>query len=167
MLDAFFMVHRDRLALSDTQEYTYYSVKTHHAGVVVIAQTKAGLYVVNEEYRHPAQQVLLSLPCGCLMADETPEGGARRELLEETGYTAKNFATIGTAYPYPGISGQKLYYVAAFEAEKTGQPALEPSEVLTTGLLSPSQLQAQISQGRPVDGNLCTALFFLQNRPGS
>jgi len=168
LLNAFFNVHVDTLYLQKKEyEYDYYSLEARASAVVVIAKTPENLFVINEEYRHPVGEFLLSCPGGSLDADETPETGAARELAEETGFTASSFVILGSTYPYPAISSQKLYYVAACNAKKEHNPTPDAAEIIQTHLMSIEEINSKISQGHLVDGILCTALFLFQTQLAS
>lgn len=70
---------------------------------------------------------------------------------------------MGSAFPYPGISSQKIFYVGAIGAEKIKKPSLERGEVLTTQLLTLEEIHQWIKEEKPLDGILCAALFFFEN----
>lgn len=158
--DEFVKIRKDLLRLPEGQGYTYYTLVTKSPAVIVLAITQDKLLVVNEEYRHPTGKALLCFPGGYMDEGEGPLTAAQRELLEETGYTAKQFVLMGSAFPYPGISDQRLYYVLAQEAYKKANPSPDVGEVLRTSLKCREDVLAEVASGRDVDGTLCTALFF-------
>ncbi|WP_052236387.1 NUDIX hydrolase [Candidatus Protochlamydia amoebophila] len=158
--ESFIKIKRDRLRLAHEDPYSYYTLITPPQAVVVLARTADGYYVLNEEYRHPTKKILLCFPGGFIDDNENPLVAAKRELEEETGYTAESFHLLGSAYPYPGISGQKTFYVKALGAKFNMSPRLEPSEIIQTRLCSFNQLKEMISKNAELDGTLCTALFF-------
>lgn len=159
--DGFVKIRRDLLRLPNDHSYQYYTLIARSSATVVLATTSEGKLVLVEEYRHPVKAVLLSCPGGYLDSeDEDPCDAARRELFEETGYTAERFELMGSAYPYPGISSQKIYFVHAAGAIWKAEPELEASEVLRHVILTRSQLASEIAAGKLIDGNMCTALFF-------
>lgn len=159
VFNEFVKIRRDDLLLPNNTMYAYYSLIPRGDAVVIVGLTSEGLFVLNEEYRPPTGKILLSCPGGYIDHDD-PLNAAEREFLEETGYTAKSFTLLGSAFPYPGISAQKVYYVLAQEAEKKSEPHREPSEIMRTILKSEQDVKASISSGCDVDGTLCTALFF-------
>lgn len=164
--EGFVKIRCDQLCLPNQHRYQYYTLVTRADAALVIGITPDGLLVLTEEYRHPTENVLLSCAGGYLNDEsENPCDAAQRELLEETGFGAEKFLLIGSAYPYPGISGQKIHYIVGMNAIKQTDPKLETTEIVQTVLMSREQLAKEIATGRPIDGNLCTALFFLeQNR---
>ena len=60
-----------------------------------------------------AAEVGLSFAGGRMENNETPLKTAERELLEETGYSAKSFKIIHAVYPLPAICDQKVYFILA------------------------------------------------------
>lgn len=158
-------VKKDRLKRNiKGREYSYYTLVTKPYAVVIIPLTSEGVYVLTQEYRHPTGKVLLGCPGGYLDPQESPLEGAKRELAEETGYTAERFDLLGSAFPYSGISSQCTVFVSAKNAKKTAEPALEPDEIICTVLKTPQELRTEILQGADLDGNLCTALFLLSQQ---
>lgn len=159
--EGFIKIQCDLLRLPNDHSYKYYSLITRAPAVVVLATTPEGKMLLLEEYRHPVKDVLLSCVGGYLDSEnEDPLEAAQRELLEETGYVAKKFVKLGVAYPYPGISGQQLYYVLAENVVKQAEAHLESSEILRPILMTHSELVSAISAGRLIDGNLATALYL-------
>lgn len=158
--ESFVKLDKDLLQIDDHPPYHYYSLKTHPFAVAILATTPSGEFLLIEEYRHPTKQVLLSCPCGYVDPNENPTDAACRELLEETGFQAKSFTIMGSAFPYTGFSGQKTIYVTAIEATRVAPQKLEHSEVISPLLLKPEELTKRIQEGGQVDGTLCTALYF-------
>lgn len=157
--DDFFKIKADLLQLNNRQ-YTYYTLVTSAPAVIILGITDENKLVLIEEYRHSAGCVILSCAGGYVDKNESPLEAAKREFSEETGYIAQDFTLMGSAYPYPGISGQKLYYVCATGAKKKGEPKLDPSEVLRTLEMSHEQFKECVKAGKEIDGNLCTALYY-------
>jgi ADP-ribose pyrophosphatase len=141
-------------------QHIYTFIKTAPEATVVIAETTSGELVINKEYRHPVKQWLYSLPGGCVDPGESPIEAARRELLEETGYTAREFHHIGSAYPFPGCATLRIHYVLAIEAKCTHPTAHEPFELIQVQVQPLDFLQEEIRQGALIDGTLCAALYF-------
>lgn len=160
-------VQRDQLQIGQQQPYHYYSLSTFPFAVAILAITPEGAYVLNEEYRHPTGRILLGCPGGYIDPGEDALKAAQRELLEETGFQADSFTVIGSAFPYPGFSGQKTIYIRALGATFAAQPCHEISEVIYPHLLLPEALSEAINSGAEIDGTLCTALFFHAQQRGS
>ena len=160
VFDAFIKIRRDRLCFPDGSRHVYYSLLPPASAVVVLALTPEGYLLLNSEYRHPTGKVLLGLPGGYLNPGEDPLAGARRELLEETGYSSDSLKVMGSAYPFPGLSQQKIFYVLMENVIKIGNPSLDPMEIIEIHLKHPDEVLEAIREGSDVDGTLCTAFFF-------
>lgn len=81
--------------------------------VNVIAITKEGKYIIEEQYRHGIQKVCFELCAGMVDEGETPLETAKRELLEETGYTSDNWIASGMSVPNASGSITKCYHFIA------------------------------------------------------
>ena len=115
-------IQKDKLVTPAGIPYSYYTVKTQPHAAMVIATTTDGRFVLNKEYRHAIRKHLLSCPGGLIDKGEQPIEGAKRELLEETGFTADEFTLMGEAYPLPGILEQSIFYVRAKGARRIQEP---------------------------------------------
>ncbi|MCH9608965.1 MAG: ADP-ribose pyrophosphatase [Chlamydiales bacterium] len=158
--DNYLKIKEEQLEIPNQDDYTYYSLLTCPVAVMVLATTADGRYLINREYRHPTGKILLSCPGGLPNEGEEMMECAKRELLEETGYTATRFEKMGESHPFPGICNQKTFFVRAYEAQKTGALNLDHAELIETSLLSQKELFNAMDRGEPLDGLLCSALFF-------
>jgi ADP-ribose pyrophosphatase len=85
-----------------------------HPGAVAIVATDAdGRVVLVRQWRHAVGRALWEIPAGTLTPGEEPEAAARRELSEETGYTAEIWERLATGPTAPGYSGELLHLFAA------------------------------------------------------
>lgn len=160
LFDEFIKIRRDSLILPNGVRYKYYSLVPPGSAVAVLAITLEGEYVLTQEYRHPIGKAILGTPGGYLDPKESPIEAGKRELLEETGFIAENYTLLGSFYPYPGISSQKLYAILAEGAKQQFKPQLEPAEIIVTLLKNSEETQALIKSGGAVDGILCSLLYL-------
>lgn len=156
----FVTLQMDQLHYPDGHEQDYFKLITKTDAAIILASNEEGAFLINREYRHPCEAILYSCPGGYLDKDEDPLTGARRELLEETGYTSDQFKLIGKAFPFAGITSQCIYYIRATNIRKISNPELEPSELLTSSFYSKNELMQIIKASNNIDGLLCTALLF-------
>lgn len=91
--------------------------------VVVVAFTPDGQVVTERSYRHGPRRVSLALPAGLLEADEPPADAARRELLEETGYAAPRWRSLGAFVVDTNYGLGTEHVFVARGARKVREPA--------------------------------------------
>lgn len=134
----------------------YRDIVRHNGSVVVLAVDDSlnpndPLVVIERQYRHAAGQFLLELPAGKLDKGETPLQGAKREMIEETGYTAKTWKKLVRYYPSPGFVGEWMeIYLATGIVEGAAQP--EEDERIEVRMIPLSTLLGMIRQGKIHDG---------------
>lgn len=161
LFDQFVKIRCDTLVFKDLNlQHKHYTLLPRADAVNVLAMTPDRKFVLTREYRHSTGKVLLGCPGGYIDGHETPLDAARRELMEETGYAAEAFEVMGSAFPYPGLSSQKIIFVRGLNARHVADPQLEQSEVIQTVIKSHKELREEISQDAELDGILCSALFF-------
>ena len=85
-----------------------------------------------KQFRCPYQEELLELPAGKLEPGEDPFEAMKREQLEETGTTGKNYISLGNLYPTPGYCGEIIRLWACRVDKETGELSLDPDEFLQT-----------------------------------
>jgi ADP-ribose pyrophosphatase len=129
--------------------------------VTIVAITKDQQVVMVRQYRHGAQKVLLELPGGAMDAgDENPLQAARRELLEETGYTSDRFIQIGCVYPNPANQTNQIYSFLALDAKKVGAQNLDETEEIELELKPLEAVITMAKKGELLQSMQVSAMFF-------
>ncbi|HEX3026905.1 MAG TPA: NUDIX hydrolase [Clostridia bacterium] len=101
-------LRKDRVELPTGREASR-EVVEHNGGVGVAAVDEDGnVYLVNQ-FRYPYQAEMLEIPAGKLVKGEEPLACGKRELKEETGICAKEYASLGQLYPSPGYTDEIIY----------------------------------------------------------
>ena len=98
-----------------------------HPGAAATLVVEDGKVLLVEQYRPAAGRLMLELPAGTIDRSEPPIECAQREFQEETGYSAKNWETLGHVYPTPGYTNEILYLFLASEITK-GEQNLDEGE---------------------------------------
>jgi ADP-ribose pyrophosphatase len=156
----FLDVRRDTVALPDGQHVTREYI-VHPGAVMMVPILDDGRLVMERQHRHPMGRVMLEFPAGKLDAGEPPFTCAVRELAEETGYRAREWARAGIlhnaiAYSNEGI---EVWFARGLQA---GAAQLDPEEFLEVVILSESELDALIAGGEVTDAKTLIGLLWLQ-----
>ena len=127
--DKFLSLRTDRCQREDGHVVPAYHVLEFTDWATIIPITDEGNIVLIREYRHAGEIVLLGVPGGVLDPGETDaEMAARRELREETGYSAGEMIPVGSCYPNPAIQDNQIHYFLATGCQKTHAQSLDPNE---------------------------------------
>ncbi len=127
----------------------------------VVALTPDQQVVMERQFRYGVQKVLLELPGGVIDAeDANPLEAAKRELLEETGYTSDRFIEIGKVCPNPANQVNSIYYYLALDAHKVADQHLDGTEEIEVGLIPLEELIDLTKKGKLQASLQVSALFF-------
>lgn len=122
----------------------------HPGSVVIIPMVDREHLVLVRQYRRAVERMLLELPAGTLGTGELPLRCAKRELAEETGWTAKTWTRLGGIYPAPGLLSEKMtFFLATGLQQQQAHP--EPDEILVPVVVSLKQAFAAIRSGEICD----------------
>lgn len=160
----FLHVLRDTVRLPN-QNLASREYVVHPGAVMVIPMldTPEGLRLVMErQFRYPVGQVLIEFPAGKLDSGEDPWLCAQRELFEETGYTARQWARAGVLHPVIAYSTEVIEIWFAKELT-SGERQLDNDEFLDVFTASQDELMLACQQGRLTDAKTLTGLLWLQN----
>ena len=157
----FLQVVRDTVLLPSGREATREYVQ-HPGAVMVIGLLDNGQVVLERQYRHPVAQVMIEFPAGKLDAGEGSLACARRELLEETGYSASEWALAGRLAPTIGYADEIIDIWFA-RGLTPGERRLDDGEFLDVFTASPDELLAWCATGAVIDGKSLAGALWLQN----
>ena len=123
----------------------------HVGAVCVIPVTDDGMAVMERQYRYPIDEVVLEIPAGKLDSkSEDHAAAARRELEEETGYTARELIPLGKFYPACAYSDETIWMYLAKGLEK-GETHRDVDEFLEVELIPLKDLVTQVLAGQIPD----------------
>ena len=152
---------RDTVRLPDgsvaTREYVL-----HPGAVVVIPLLDDGRLVLERQYRHPLGRVMIEFPAGKIDPGEDHLACARRELLEETGHTAREWAHAGKLHNAIAYSNEFIDIWFARGLTLTRQQ-LDHGEFLDVITATPAELLAWCRDGTVTDAKTLIGALWLQN----
>jgi 8-oxo-dGTP pyrophosphatase MutT (NUDIX family) len=140
-------VIQDRVRLDDGREIDDFCLIESPDWAAVLCVTEDRRIVLVRQYRHGLGGVSWELPAGALEAGEAPLAGARRELLEETGYASDSWQPLLTASIDPARQVSRAHFFAALGCGRVAQPSLDANEEIETVLLGRDELLALIDRG--------------------
>lgn len=100
-----------------------------HPGAVAIAAVDGDQILLEKQYRHTSGEVMWEIPAGTIEKGESPEDCARRELAEETGYSADKMELAFSFYVAPGYSTEVIYLFMAEGLSKSSKRLEEDEEI--------------------------------------
>ena len=129
----------------------------NHPGAVIVAPLLDNNTVVMlRQFRPALGKYIYELPAGTIDPKEKPSICVKRELMEETGYSARKYKKLGEIYPVPGYSTEVIHIFKA-EGLSFSKAAPEEYEVIETKSFSRAQIKTMIKQGKLMDAkSICT-----------
>lgn len=156
----FLQVQRDTVLLPNGREATREFVR-HPGAVMVVPILDDGRLLMERQWRHPLQRVLLEFPAGKIDPGEAPLACGRRELLEETGHVAREWAHAGWMHNAPAYSdeGIDVWFARGLAA---GPPKPDDGEFIETVAMTEAELDALAGRGELTDAKTLVGLLWLR-----
>ena len=157
----FLHAFRDTVRLPDGSETTREYI-VHPGAVMMIAMLEDGRLVLERQFRYPMGRVMIEFPAGKLDPGEEPLACAKRELLEETGYSAREWARAGILHPVISYSTEfiEIWFARGLTLHER---KLDKGEFLEVMLATPGELLEWCGDGRVTDAKTIIGSFWLQN----
>lgn len=151
-------LYHDQVRLPDGQTADRELIR-HVGAVCIIPVTHDGRVVMERQYRYPVDEVIFEIPAGKLNCrEEDPEAAARRELEEETGYTAGELICLGKYYPACAYCDETIWMYLARDLKK-GARHLDEDEFLDVELVPLTELVQQVVSGAIPDAKTQMAVL--------
>lgn len=156
----FFDVYRDKVRLPDN-EISQREYIRHPGAVVILPMLDDGRYLMERQFRYPLNRVFLEFPAGKIDAGEDPFDTAKRELMEETGYTARDWQYLCTVHNAIGYSDEALTIYLARGLEP-GKDRPDEEEFIETFPATLPQLLSWVKDGQITDAKTIIGTFWLE-----
>ena len=151
-------VRRDEILLPDGKPSAREYIR-HVGAVCVVPLTDGGRVIVERQFRYPVGEVMTEIPAGKLDGREEDRlSAAKRELREETGYTADEWTFLGDYYPTPAYSDERISMYLA-RGLHSGDRKLDDDEFLNVLTVPLEDLVNDILGGRITDGKTQAAVL--------
>lgn len=156
----FLRVLKDRVALPDGTASSREFIR-HPGAVMVVPLLDDGRLLMERQYRYPMGRVMLEFPAGKLDAGEHPLACGQRELTEETGYTAAEWACAGVLHNAIAYSDEGIHIYFA-RGLRQGVQQLDAGEFLELVMHTPDELDQLAARGELTDAKTLIGLLWLQ-----
>lgn len=153
-------VKRDQVHLSNGSSAQRDYV-VHPGAVVVVAMLDNGHVVLEKQFRYPLGKVFIECPAGKIDAGESILLTGQRELLEETGFTAKQWINVGLLHPCIGYSNEVIHVFLALDLN-VGEHQRDNDELLEVFDANMQDCLQMIENGEITDAKTIIALIFAE-----
>lgn len=151
-------LYKDTVTLPNGKP-AFREVIRHIGAVAVVPVTDDGKVIVERQFRYPLNQVITEIPAGKLDSfTEDRLAAAKRELEEETGYTADSWQELGDFHPTAAYCDEKITLYLATGLHQ-GDRHLDEDEFLNVVAVPMETLVADIMAGRITDGKTQVAIL--------
>jgi ADP-ribose pyrophosphatase len=129
----------------------------HPGAALIVPFLSDNRIIMLRQLRPVIDLYIYELPAGTLGKNEPPQACARREIVEETGFSAGRLTRLGAIYPVPGYSTEKIVIYKA-EGLKREKRKAEKDEVIRPAVFDKRRVRALFRRGRIVDAKTISAL---------
>lgn len=157
----------EQVAVPDGPVIPDYYIIENRGWVGIVPLTADRRFLINRQYKHGIGEVVLEFPAGGIDVGEedTPQQTARRELMEETGYSYDDTDVEFLAHMLANPTGARtrIWWYLARNVRKTGTQKPDPVEVIENLLVTPRELLQLIHEGQfAVQGQISAAYMALE-----
>jgi ADP-ribose pyrophosphatase len=134
----------------------------HPGAVMVIPLLDAEHVLLERQFRYPLGRSIVEFPAGKIDPDEAPFDCARRELLEETGYTARRWSWLGGLHNAVAYSDERIEIYLAEDLERSADAQPDAGETLEVFEAPWRQLLEWIRDGSVTDVKTMVGAYWLE-----
>ena len=157
--DKWVKLHQDFIHDKNGKTVNYTRITTRDF-VEIVPVFADGSVLMLQNYRYGIDKNILELPAGHVEKNESPLKTARRELLEETGYSCGKLHSLGWYYYMPTRSNQKVYAFLATDLKLTTRQKLDSLEYIAINKLPRKTVSMKMRTGKIKNASVITALLL-------
>jgi ADP-ribose pyrophosphatase len=154
-------VHRDVVRLPDGSEGTREYIR-HPGAVAIVPVFDDGRVLLERQFRYPHRRVFIELPAGKLEPGEPHLGTAKRELLEETGYSAAQWTRLGVIHTAIAYTDEAIEMFLARKLQREGKAKLDAGEFVETMAVPFDEAIEMVRDGRITDAKSVCGLLWIK-----
>jgi ADP-ribose pyrophosphatase len=158
----FLHLKKDIVKLPDGNS-TYREYLIHPGAVAIMPILNDGRILLERQFRYPVDAAMIEIPAGKLELGEDPLLCAQRELLEETGYSAKSWEFLGRIHPVISYATETIDIYLAKDLT-LGERSLDEGEFLDVFAATLDEMHAWIASGKITDVKTIISVYHLARR---
>ncbi len=135
----------------------------HPGATAIIPLLNESRVLLLKQYRHALKEYIWEIPAGTLDPQESVINCAKRELIEETGYSANRWQKLAEITPVPGYSDERIHIYLATDLQPAEQN-LDKDEIINVHEIEFNEALEMIKLGEIQDAKSITGLFLAFNR---
>jgi len=166
IINAVSVIHKSRVfdlvreeVVLPNRVFVKMDIVRHPGAAAIVAMKDDSNLIMIEQYRHALGETIWEVPAGTLHKNEDPLDCARRELEEETGFTASSWDKLGVITPLPAYSDETIHVYLASDLSPS-QQNLDDDEILQVRETSLPAAIDMIKEGKIKDGKTISSLFL-------
>ena len=166
IINAVSVIHKSRVfdlvreeVVLPNRVFVEMDIVRHPGAAAIVAMKDDSNLIMIEQYRHALGETIWEVPAGTLHKNEDPLDCARRELEEETGFTASSWDKLGVITPLPAYSDETIHVYLASDLSPS-QQNLDDDEILQVTEISLPAAVDMIKEGKIKDGKTISSLFL-------
>ncbi|MDR7072622.1 NUDIX hydrolase [Fictibacillus barbaricus] len=134
----------------------------HPGAVAVLAVTEEGKILMVEQFRKPLEKTIVEIPAGKLEKGEDPLECAKRELLEETGYSCKKIESIGSFYTSPGFADELIHLYFTDSLINKGEQMTDEDEFVNVLEISIDEAKEMMKNQQIHDAKTVYGVLYME-----